>query len=104
MTWHPRLIWRNEEKRAKSPWSWIAVDPLQQEQWPPEEEEETVDYNLDELDDIIEEIAGPKAQAITVPSLAEENGDTMLGLGASSTNSCTTGPELSESRIEWEKM
>ena len=63
-----------------------------------------MDYNLDELDDIIEELAGPKAQAATAPSLAKENGDTMPWLGAGSANSCTTGPELLVSRVEWEQI
>ena len=72
-----------------------------------EEEEETLDYNADEylpeeLNKCIEELAGKKTLAVTTPSIAEENGETLPELGANSSGA--TGAEFSISRSKWEQL
>ena len=70
--------------------------PLQQVEWFPEDQEETVDYNPSYNEGVIQ----TKDQAFFAPSLAEENSGTLPGQGANLTTSSTTGPEFSVSHSE----
>ena len=65
----------------------------------------TLDYNPEEMDKRIDDLSRPKAQVVTAPSLAEENGEILPGIGVSQINSGgTTRAEFPVTRSEREQL